>query len=135
MEPFCVSKDRQLSERHPLHQMIKYHCRGISITDKLAFILLLGENGSIHRLLPYGYLGGLSVALRSFRQTSWKDTDFLANIKVQTAYLILKSVKYFFSRAIGLNTSRDAAKVIFPSYQNLRFTFESSVFVSKLMSF
>ena len=27
LEPFCVSKDRQLSENHPLHQIIKYHCR------------------------------------------------------------------------------------------------------------
>ncbi|XP_078353116.1 polyunsaturated fatty acid 5-lipoxygenase-like [Oculina patagonica] len=81
MEPFCVSKDRQLSERHPLHQIIKYHCRGISITDKLAFAILLAENGSIHKLFPYGYQGGASIGLRSFRQTSWKDTDFLGNIR------------------------------------------------------
>lgn len=82
MEPFCVSKDRQLSERHPLHQMIKYHCRGISITDKLAFQLLLGVNESLHRLFPYGYRGAMSMALRQFRLTSWKNTDFLKNIKV-----------------------------------------------------
>lgn len=82
MEPFCVSKDRQLSERHPLHQLIKYHCRGISITDKLAFQLLLAENASLHRLFPYGYLGAVSIALRQFRLTTWKDTDFLNNIKV-----------------------------------------------------
>lgn len=81
MEPFCVSKDRQLSERHPLHQLIKYHCRGISITDKLAFKLLLAENASLHRLFPYGYSGAVSIALRQFRLTSWKDTDFLNKIK------------------------------------------------------
>lgn len=82
MEPFCVSKDRQLSERHPLHHLIKYHCRGISITDKLAFKILLGENATLHTLFPYGYRGAVSIALRQFRLTSWKDTDFLNNIKV-----------------------------------------------------
>ena len=82
MEPFCVSKDRQLSEWHPLHQILKYHCRGISITDKLAFKILLGKNGGLHKLFPYGYYGAVSVALRSFRQTSWNDTDFLENIRV-----------------------------------------------------
>ncbi|KAL9951790.1 hypothetical protein ACROYT_G044517 [Oculina patagonica] len=81
MEPFCVSKDRQLSERHPLHQIIKYHCRGISITDKLAFGILLAENGSLHKLFPYGYQGAVRIGLMSFRQTSWKDTDFLGNIR------------------------------------------------------
>lgn len=88
MEPFCVSKDRQLSERHPLHQLIKYHCRGISITDKLAFKLLLAENASLHRLFPYGYSGAVSIALRQFRLTSWKDTDFLNKIKVMCNLLL-----------------------------------------------
>ena len=37
----------------------------------------------LHRMFPYGYLGAVSIALRSFRQTSWKDTDFLGNIKVK----------------------------------------------------
>ena len=83
MEPFCVSKDRQLSQWHPLHQILKYHCRGVSITDKLAFKILLGKNGSLHKLFAYGYYGAASVGLRSFRQTSWKDTNFLENIKVQ----------------------------------------------------
>ena len=89
MEPFCVSKDRQLSERHPLHQMIKYHCRGISITDKLAFKILLAENAKLHKLFPYGYHGAVSIALRQFRLTSWKDTDFLNNIRVMSILLLL----------------------------------------------
>lgn len=88
MEPFCVSKDRQLSERHPLHQMIKYHCRGISITDKLAFKILLAENAKLHKLFPYGYHGAVSIALRQFRLASWKDTDFLNNIRVMWNLLI-----------------------------------------------
>lgn len=89
MEPFCVSKDRQLSERHPLHQMIKYHCRGISITDKLAFKILLAKNAKLHKLFPYGYHGAVSIALRQFRLASWKDTDFLNNIRVMCILLLL----------------------------------------------
>jgi len=89
MEPFCVSKDRQLSERHPLHQMIKYHCRGISITDKLAFKILLAENAKLHKLFPYGYHGAVSIALRQFRLASWKDTDFLNSIRVMCILLLL----------------------------------------------
>ena len=93
MEPFCVSKDRQLSERHPLHQIMKYHCRGISITDKLAFKILLSENGSLHKLFPYGYLGAVSIGLRSFRNTSWKDTDFLRNIQVKPLHISRRIIK------------------------------------------
>ena len=78
-----MSKDRKLSKCHPLHQILKFHCRGISITDKLAFALLLSKNGHLHKLFPYGYLGAVSLALRSFSQTSWKDTNFLENIKVK----------------------------------------------------
>ncbi|KAJ7321447.1 hypothetical protein OS493_035021 [Desmophyllum pertusum] len=110
LEPFCVSKDRQLSERHPLHQIIKYHCRGISITDKLAFKLLLAENESFHKTLPYGYLGGLSMALRSYRQTSWKDTDFLANIKKRG--LEPRSLHYFPYRDDGYILYNTIQKVV-----------------------
>ncbi|XP_022779753.1 allene oxide synthase-lipoxygenase protein-like isoform X2 [Stylophora pistillata] len=93
LEPFCVSKDRQLSENHPLHQVIKYHCRGISITDKLAFQFLLGENQNLHRLFPYGYLGAVNIALKSYRQTSWKDTDFIGNIRERG--LDFRTLRYF----------------------------------------
>ncbi|KAL9951789.1 hypothetical protein ACROYT_G044516 [Oculina patagonica] len=93
MEPFCVSKDRQLSERHPLHQMIKYHCRGLMITDKLSFKVLLAENAFMHKLWPYGYYGGTSIAFRAFRAASWKDTDFMGNIKRRG--LDSRSLHYF----------------------------------------
>ena len=104
MEPFCVSKDRQLSERHPLHQLIKYHCRGISITDKLAFKILLGENATLHKLFPYGYLGAVSIALRQFRLTSWKDTDFLNNIKVKCTLLFVPVSQIPLSVCDGMGT-------------------------------
>ena len=78
-----MGKDRQLSERHPLHQIVKYHCRGISITNKVYLGRLSSKNGSMDMLLPYGYQGALTIAFRSFLQASWKDTDFLGNIKVK----------------------------------------------------
>ena len=100
LEPFCVSKDRQLSERHPLHQIIKYHCRGIHVTDKLSFKVLLGENGFMHRLWSYGYYGASKIAFSAFRQTSWKDTDFMGNIKVKLrTFLIARFFKIVFRRS------------------------------------
>lgn len=107
LEPFCVSKDRQLSENHPLHQIIKYHCRGISITDKLAFQLLLGPNENLHKLFPYGYRGAVNIALKSYRQTSWKDTDFMGNIKKRG--LDFRTLLYF--------PYRDDGKFIFETIQ------------------
>lgn len=107
LEPFCVSKDRQLSENHPLHQIIKYHCRGISITDKLAFQLLLGPNENLHKLFPYGYRGAVNIALKSYRQTSWKDTDFMGNIKKRG--LDFRILRYF--------PYRDDGKFIFDTIQ------------------
>ena len=50
------------------------------------------------------------------------------------AIVYLLSIKYFFARAIGQNTSRDAAKtgeyqVIFPSFRTLQFTLARLVFI------
>ena len=82
MEPFCVSKERRLSEYHPLHQLLKYHCRGVSITNKLAFHLLLGKGMYLHRLFPYGHTGATTLALRAYQHMSWDDTDFEGNLRV-----------------------------------------------------
>ena len=49
----------------------------------MAFQLLLGPNENLHKLFPYGYRGAVNIALKSYRQTSWKDTDFMGNIKVK----------------------------------------------------
>ena len=50
-------------------------------------------NENLRKLFPYGYLGAVNIALRSYRQTSWEDTDFIGNIKVK-----LVAYRYFFSK-------------------------------------
>ena len=39
-------------------------------------------NGSIDKLLLVGRDGAFTMMSRAYRDLSWKDTDFLANIKV-----------------------------------------------------
>ena len=44
MEPFCVSKDRQLSERHPLHQAHEVIYKDIKIEKQNRMFVFLAQD-------------------------------------------------------------------------------------------
>ena len=83
MEPICVCMHRHLSKLHPLHQLLKHHCRGLIGTNKFGYPFLMAPiQGSLDKLLAIGREGAVEMMLRAHQEASWDDTDFPANIRV-----------------------------------------------------
>jgi len=81
MEPVCVCMHRNLAKLHPLHHLLKHHCRGLIGTNSFGTPFLMAENGSINSLLTVGRSGSQVMMSRAYQEISWDDTDFLDNIK------------------------------------------------------
>ena len=84
MEPLCVCMHRNLAKLHPIHHLLKHHCRGLIGTNSFVPPFLLADDGSINTLLAVGRSGSLVMMSRAYQEISWDDTDFLDNIKVGT---------------------------------------------------
>lgn len=85
LEPICVCLHRHLSKLHPVHEMMKQHCRGLIGSNKFGYPFLMSPgNGSMDKLLTIGSQGAVQMMFRASQEVTWDDTDFLANIKVGT---------------------------------------------------
>ncbi|XP_031574298.1 uncharacterized protein LOC116308077 [Actinia tenebrosa] len=80
-EALCLSVERQLSQRHPLYEIMKYHCRGVLTTNTFGGPTLLKPNLPLDKLMPYGYKGANELTKRTARILNWKDLEFTRNIK------------------------------------------------------
>ncbi|CAH3138525.1 unnamed protein product [Pocillopora meandrina] len=83
MEPFCVCILRYLSTLHPLHQLLKYHCRGLLPTNKVGFPKLVDDQAYMHQLFAIGNTGSVTLLVRAFQTLTWADTDFRAKNKAR----------------------------------------------------
>ena len=86
MDPFCVVLPRHLSEDHPLHQILKFHCLGIMVTNTIGSPTLLLPGQFIHQLLAFGHRGSSQLVNLGYVEAGWHDTDFKNNIKVAWFY-------------------------------------------------
>ncbi|XP_068693446.1 polyunsaturated fatty acid 5-lipoxygenase-like [Montipora foliosa] len=83
MEPFCVCFLRHVSKLHPLHQLMKFHCRGLIPTNKIGFPKLVGDKAYMHQLFATGNTGAISLLVRAYMTLTWADTDFKAKNKAR----------------------------------------------------
>lgn len=67
---------------HPLNQMLKYHCREVTIPNTFGTPVLLGDTGFAALLFAYGKEGALKLIRDVHPLTSWEITDYRENIKV-----------------------------------------------------
>ncbi|KAL9986134.1 hypothetical protein ACROYT_G000222 [Oculina patagonica] len=81
MEPICVCMHRYLAKVHPIHHLLKHHCRGLIGTNSFGFPFLMADDGSINKLMTVGLKGAETMMSRAFKYISWDDIDFLGNIK------------------------------------------------------
>lgn len=94
MEPICVTMRRTLSVYHPLHQIFKWHCRGLFITNNLGLPALVNEKEFLHILFAIGHAGGVELMNKGYPLMSWADTDFKNNLEVRIQVSCLDSRKY-----------------------------------------
>lgn len=83
LEPICVVAKRALSEFHPLSHLLRWHCRGLFVTNSYGLPRLVLPNGYMHKLFAIGNVGAIELLNKGYADMSWEDVDFLKNIKVK----------------------------------------------------
>ena len=81
-EPFCVCLYRHLAPKHPLHQLLKFHCRGMIPTNSYGFPKLTSEKLYMHLLFAMGHVGTMKILNEGYKQMTWGDDDLSQNMKV-----------------------------------------------------
>ena len=83
METFCVILKRTLASVHPLHQMLKYHCRDILTPNAVGSPVLLDDGKFIDQLFAFGNSGSARILHDVYQIITWEVTDFRGEIKVR----------------------------------------------------
>jgi hypothetical protein len=82
LEPICVIMRRTLAGYHPLHQILKWHCRSLAVVNSLGLGALLNKGEFLHKLFALGHTGGVELLKKAYPQMSWADTEFDKNLEV-----------------------------------------------------
>ena len=83
MEPFCVILKRAMASEHPLHQILKYHCRDITIPNSVGTPALTDEGQFMDQLFAFGNKGTDRLLQDAHKITTWDVTDFRGELKVR----------------------------------------------------
>ncbi|XP_020627617.1 allene oxide synthase-lipoxygenase protein-like [Orbicella faveolata] len=86
MEPFCVILKRTLSSAHPLHQMLKYHCRDVTVPNTIGAPKLVNEGQFMDQLFAFGNNGTARLLTDAHPLTTWNVTDFRKEIRKRGVY-------------------------------------------------
>ena len=86
MEPFCVILKRALASEHPLHQILKYHCRDILTPNVVGTPVLLDEGKFVDQLFAFGNSGSAQILDNGYEFVTWEVTDFRGEIKVRIEF-------------------------------------------------
>lgn len=81
MEPFCVILRRTLSSRHPLYQILQYHCRDLLIPNTIGAPVLVGEGEYMDQLFAFGSNGTDRLLNDAHPLSTWNVTDFRKELK------------------------------------------------------
>ncbi|XP_078384528.1 polyunsaturated fatty acid 5-lipoxygenase-like [Oculina patagonica] len=81
IEPFCVCLKRTLPPRHPLQQILKFHCREVTVPNTLGTPALTTEIGFVASLFAYGAEGANRLVRDGQQFATWDVTDYRNNIK------------------------------------------------------
>ena len=90
IEPFCVILKRTLPPKHPLNQMLKFHCREILILNTFRVPILLGESMLSDLIFAFGNDGAYQMLRDSYPLSTWEITDYRRNIQVRGQHIALK---------------------------------------------
>ena len=80
---------RRFSSQHPLHELLKYHCRGLIAANTIGSPSLVMKGGYMDQLTAMGTAGTVLLLQRGYKTLSWNDTDFHLDIRVNHTQLRL----------------------------------------------
>ena len=80
---------RTLSSAHPLNQMLRYHCRDVTVPNTIGAPKLVDERQLMDQLFAFGSEGTARLLTDAHPLTTWNVTDFRNEIKVCDASVSL----------------------------------------------
>ena len=92
MEPFCVILKRTFSSQHPLHQMLKFHFREITVPNTFGTPTLVNEAAFMDLLFAYGNTGTARLLKDSHKVATWEVTNLKEEVKVCCHAILLPLV-------------------------------------------
>ncbi|XP_065060342.1 uncharacterized protein LOC135687664 [Rhopilema esculentum] len=140
MMPFCISLNRHVSEIHPFHQVMKFHCRGtIPITMK-RIDEMFANNPLLDNLFPVGVEGILKMMARGLKEARWNDMDLDNDIE-NRGMDDIKKVPYYPYRDDGkvLNAvlkkfAKEFVSLYYENDDDVKDDFEMQNFINELSS-
>eukprot|EP00794_Sanderia_malayensis_P009938 gene9938-10958_t len=137
MEPLCVGINRHLSKFHPLHEILKFHCRGLIPVNKKGLNVLLGYGKSAHTLFGYGNEGAAELLRKGFKIIKWNDIGW-KNVK-ERGMNDRRKVPYYPYRDDGKLLSmtlwkfaHDFARKFYPTDRHVLRDYELKNFINEL---
>ena len=92
MEPFCVILKRTFSSQHPLHQILKFHCREITVPNTFGTPKLVNEAAFMDLLFAHGNTGTTRLLKDSHKVATWEVTNLKEEVKVCCHAILLSLV-------------------------------------------
>ena len=83
MEPFCVILKFALSVLHPLHQILRYHCREVTVPNTIGTPKLIDNGQLMDQLFAFGHIGTDRLLKDAYPLSTWDITDFRSELKVR----------------------------------------------------
>eukprot|EP00112_Aurelia_sp_Birch-Aquarium-sp1_P003354 Seg1374.10 transcript_id=Seg1374.10/GoldUCD/mRNA.D3Y31 product="Seed linoleate 9S-lipoxygenase-3" protein_id=Seg1374.10/GoldUCD/D3Y31 len=81
MEPLCIALERHLSTKHPLYEILKYHCRGLLAGNSGILTNLITDGGHVNLIFGLGSRGSHQVIRRGYKKAVWDDINLEDNLK------------------------------------------------------
>ena len=100
MEPFCVIYKRTLSSQHPLHEILQYHCRDVTVPNTIGTPALINEGAYMDKLFAMGNEGTERLLTDAYPLSTWDVTDFRSQLKVSFLFR-LHSTTAIVKKAVG----------------------------------
>ena len=104
MEPFCVILKRTFSSQHPLHQILKFHCREITVPNTFGTPKLVDEAQFMDLLFAHGNTGTTRLLKDSHKVATWEVTNLKEEVKVCCHAILLSLVSS--KRAVTWNLAK-----------------------------
>ena len=104
MEPFCVILKRTFSSQHPLHQILKFHCREITVPNTFGTPKLVDEAQFMDLLFAHGNTGTTRLLKDSHKVATWEVTNLKEEVKVCSHTILLSLV--LSNRAVTWNLAK-----------------------------
>jgi arachidonate 15-lipoxygenase len=80
-EAFAVAMHRRLALQHPLYCLLKHHFAALLVINELGVLTLINSAGIVQQILEGGLSGSFQLIENAYKDWSFDEMDFVANIK------------------------------------------------------